>query len=77
MFVIVLSTSVRSWADVRRLETAMKQYRDLASYSIDLGDEDRVLRVVCDQDISSTLSASLRNAMIGCSLMAVFQRCDA
>lgn len=73
MFVIVLSTNVHSLTDLQRLKAAMEQYRGVAAYSVDLGDVDKVLRVVCDKDISSDLSASLHGALIGCSVMDVFQ----
>jgi len=74
MFIIIIKTSLHSGDQV----ATFKELLDIdtgcriKSWSIDLDDGDKVLRVVAMFDISATLLFKLRLSGIECAMMGMF-----
>jgi hypothetical protein len=76
-FVLVLSTNIQKEnAYTRLLKVMISMARDIIDWSIDLSDEDNVLRLVCDKDISSNVVHELERASIRASLLRAFDKAD-
>lgn len=77
MYVIIIATNVTWGNPYRSLELVMNAYpkSEILSWSVDMNDVDRVLRVVSRNDTSQHLISELRKNYVLCNLMEVFDRC--
>ncbi|SFW75116.1 hypothetical protein [Chitinophaga sancti] len=72
MLVIIVKTSLEDHNLVVQIGDVLQSYSSIKSWSIDLDDEDNVLRILASEDISSTLSAELSEKGVPCEVMGVF-----
>lgn len=72
MFIIIIKTSLHSGDQTATLKEILDTGYRIKSWSIDLDDCDKVLRVVALSDISGALLFKLRQSGIECAAMGVF-----
>ena len=69
---IILKTSFENHNIVVQIGDVLQTYSSIKSWSIDLDDEDNVLRIIASEDISSTVSAELSGKGVPCEVIGVF-----
>jgi hypothetical protein len=72
MFIIIIKTSIHGGDQAVKLKEILDTGYRIQSWSIDLDDCDKVLRVVAMADISPALLFALRQSGIACATMGVF-----
>jgi hypothetical protein len=73
-FVIIFSTVVKSSFDPDQMEKVLANFKGIMEWSYDLEDTDKILRVVCSENICYQLSSALQKAGISALALAVFKR---
>lgn len=71
-FIIVLSTVIRSNADLIQVKTIIASYKCISRWSHDLEDVDQVLRILADDNISEEVITDLKTSGIAAAIMEVF-----
>lgn len=72
MFIIVIGTDISSVAEVKSIKQEFEAVHEIESWSVDLTDWQKVLRVVSTADISKDLTQLLHQLHINSYLMSVF-----
>jgi hypothetical protein len=67
--VYVFKTSVAGFADVLKIDAPLSKLVGNRAWSIDLDDEDKVLRVVCSSDQAKNVVRILQNNGYSCTQM--------
>lgn len=66
MEVLVYKTNINYPGDVDRVRTYFKEHPDILKWNVDIEDEDRVLRVEAQSDISGKIESLVRRAGYAC-----------
>lgn len=72
MYVIIVKTNIQNARQQLLLKPELDGWQSISEWSVDLGDVDRVLRVVAVTDITDELIQSLRQFGFRASLMDLF-----
>ncbi|KIO77610.1 hypothetical protein TH53_08135 [Pedobacter lusitanus] len=73
-FVLVLSTAIKAPFDLDSIKNAITNFSSVIEWSQDLDDIDKILRVVCREDISEKLVLDLERAEVSAAVLGVFER---
>lgn len=71
-FIIIISTAISSPFAIRYIAAVLKKFKCVNEWSIDLQDNDNVLRVSANTDIGSELVASLLQSGVAAAVMGIF-----
>jgi hypothetical protein len=71
-YVIILSTVINTPIDLRHVFEVIDIFSDISEWSVDLDDCDKILRVVCSEDIGQELVKSLARLGVISSVLEVF-----
>lgn len=58
-YIIILSTTVNNPTDLQYISQAISGFEEISSWSVDLEDCDKILRIVCDNNIGDQLVKQL------------------
>jgi hypothetical protein len=72
-FIIILSTAITALYQVNQMQLTLSALPDIISWTCDLEDEDKVLRIVTTEDISFIVMTELKKAGINSGIMQVFE----
>ncbi len=72
-FVLIFSTEVETPYDLDRIQHILSTFANITEWSHDLDDDDEILRIVCQEDISGKLIEKLQSPCLKISLLAVFK----
>lgn len=73
-YIIIMSTNISRLADLGKLSNTLKLFSNVKTWSIDLTDCDKVLRIEANTDISIRLIAQLTSLNIECKLIGFFTK---
>lgn len=72
-FITIYSTVIHSAIELDLISNILSKVGTITEWTHDLEDDDEILRVVSNEDISEKLIRSLTDAKIEISLMAIFK----
>lgn len=67
-----MSTVINTPIDLQHISQTINNFPGISEWSVDLEDSDKILRVVCKDDVGSELVKSLKGVGISSSVMEVF-----
>lgn len=73
-FVLIFSTVVRNSIDQDHIKKVLSNFKGIMEWNHDLEDADKILRVVCNENICKKLLSALQKAGVSAFTLAVFQR---
>lgn len=73
-YIIILSTSVNNPTDLQQISQVIKGFTEVFEWSLDLDDCDKILRVVCCDNIGNELIKQLGMLGIYAVLLEVFNK---
>ncbi|ETZ20735.1 hypothetical protein [Pedobacter sp. V48] len=71
-YVIILSPVINTPIDLRHVFEVIDTFSDISEWSVDLDDCDKILRVVCNEDIGRELVKGMARLGIISSVLEVF-----
>jgi len=73
-YIIILSTAVNSPTDLQQIPQVIKGFTEIFEWSLDLDDCDKILRVVCRDNIGNELIKQLGMSGVYAVLLEVFNK---
>lgn len=71
-YIIILSTIINTPVDLQNLQQGLAGFKEISSWSVDLEDCDKILRICCERDISIKLMSELERLAIDVVVLEVF-----
>jgi len=71
-YVIILSSTIDTPVDLQNIEQAIAVFSEISSWSVDLEDCDKILRVSCSRNIGAELTAGLTAMAVKAAVLEVF-----
>lgn len=71
-YIIILSTIVNTPIDLNHINQTVSVFTGVLEWSVDLEDCDKILRVVCGQDISADLVRELGKLEVSARVLEIF-----
>lgn len=71
-YIIILSTIINTPIDLQNLEQGLAGFEEISSWSVDLEDCDKILRVCCSRDIGEVLIARFKSMSVQAIVLEVF-----
>lgn len=73
-YIIILSTAVNNPTDLQQIPQVIKGFTEIFEWSLDLDDCDKILRVVCRDNIGNELIKQLGMSGVYAVLLEVFNK---
>lgn len=67
-----MSTVINTAIDLQHIYQTIGAFSSISEWSVDLEDSDKILRVVCNEDVGPELVKRLERAGVSSSVMEVF-----
>ncbi|MBC8985030.1 hypothetical protein H9X96_04495 [Pedobacter sp. N36a] len=71
-YIIILSSTIDSPVDLQNIEQVITGFSEVLSWSVDLEDCDKILRLSCTRDIGAELMNVFSQASVNAALLEVF-----
>lgn len=71
-YIIILSSTIDTPGDLQNIEQVITGFSEVLSWSVDLEDCDKILRLSCIRDIGAELMYLLNQAAVNAALLEVF-----